>query len=298
MPKRNAQREASVAEMTALIDRYLAHIKPASAETTVTDRGELLHRVDDALPMGLAKATTEELEDWLCGPAPTEDNPQPWSRETRKNYYNHLVGFFRWASGPDGRLDYDPTAGMIRPRAPQGIPKPATFEEVCRALEELLNPWKLYVALAAYAGARCCEIAALQRKDVSARTIRLTGKGDKVRVLKTHRRIWELVEPLPPGPVARRIYKGGPVTAAYVSNGVRWALGEIGLDLSAHAFRHWFGTTALKPKEFGGGGASLRTVQELLGHASPSTTAIYTLVSPEERADAIDALPGSGPAAW
>jgi integrase len=295
MPKRNAQRDDTVAHMTKLIDAHLRHIRGGMADTTVTDRGELLHRVEELLVMGLAMATTEELADFLATPG--------WSRETRRNYYQHLCGFFRWGivADPPHRLDYDPTAGLIRPKVPAGVPKPASTAEVQQALQRLNDPWRIYVAFAAYAGARCCEISVILREDVDERSMRLTGKGGKTRVVRTHRALWEMVEPLPTGPIARRLYrKDKPMTAAYVSAGLMERLTAIGMHgMSAHRFRHWMATTSLRPREFGGGGASLRTVQELLGHASVATTARYTLVSDEERDAAIDALPiFLSPTAW
>jgi integrase/recombinase XerC len=293
MPKRNSQSNGTVAEMTELIDAHLRHIAGGMSENTVRDRGELLHRVDDLLPMGLAAATTEELADFMATPG--------WSRETRRNYYQHLRGFFRWAADPDSpRLDYDPSAGLLRPRVPRGVPKPATTEEVEYALTHLRNPWRVYIAIAAYGGARCCEIANLRREDVTVRALRLTGKGDKVRIVPTHPALWDMVEPLPAGPVVRRIYHTHkPVTAAYVSASLMARLTEAGMHgMSAHRFRHWMATTALKPREFGGGGASLRAVQELLGHESITSTARYTLVDDRERAAAIGALPTFSPASW
>lgn len=295
MLRRDTQRESSITQMTELIDAHLRHIAGGMASTTVTDRGELLHRVDERLPMGLPQATVEELADFLATPG--------WSRETRRNYYSHLRGFFRWAitAEPPHRLDYDPTAGLIRPRVPRGVPKPASTAEVEKALTRIGDPWRIYVALAAYAGARCCEIAVICREDITEESLRLTGKGDRTRVVRTHRALWEMVEPLPAGPIVRRFYRQEkPVTAAYVSAGLMARLTEIGMHgMSAHRFRHWMATTSLRPREFGGGGASLRAVQELLGHASVATTARYTLVSDKERDAAIDALPiFVSPTAW
>jgi site-specific recombinase XerD len=61
--------------------------------------------------------------------------------------------------------------------------------------------------------------------------------------------------------------------------------------VTLHQFRHWYATIQLRPVKYGGAGASIRAVQENLGHDSVTSTAIYTLVTNEERADAIDSLP-------
>lgn len=275
-----------VTPMSEFIEAHLRSLRARElADTTHDDRGELLRRLDRDLPMGLDHATTEELEDFLATPG--------WSAQTRATYYTHIVGYFRWATDPRRvHLDYDPSAGLVRPRVPKGIPKPATDAELQHALTHLAEPWRTYVLLAAYEGARCCEIAELRKEDITELRIRIAGKGGKVRVLKTHRAVWAAVEHFPAGRIARMLRGNSPPTAKYISLRTAYRLDLIGLPaITLHCFRHWYATTMLRPKEFGGGGASLRCVQENLGHENPATTAIYTLVSDEERDAGIDALP-------
>ncbi len=286
-PRRSTASNDTIAFMTELIDRHLRHCRAAGlAATTIEKREELLRRLDRDLAMGLGRATTEELEDFLAA------HPEP---QTKATYFGHLIGFFRWACDPARpRIDYDPTAGLSRPRAPRGLPKPVTNDQVAFALAVLPQPWLSYVALAAYAGARCCEIARIVRGDIGSDQTRLLGKGGKTRVLKTHAELWRIIEPLQPGPIARRIGEplNGAVDADYVSSSARWKLAQVGLEgVTLHRFRHWYATMQLRPVKYGGAGASIRTVQENLGHDSVTSTAIYTLVSNEERADAIDSLP-------
>lgn len=234
--------------------------------------------------MGLAQATTEELQDFLA---------RFRKAETKAGYYGHIVGFFRWACDPHApKINYNPAIGLSRPRTPRGLPKPATDAEVAFALAALPYPWLAYVALAAYEGARCIEISRVHRRDITEQETRLHGKGDKERVLKTHAEVWRIVHDLPAGPIAYRAGRRGVVDADYVSSSSRGKLDRIGLEgMTLHRFRHWYATTQLKPVKYGGAGASIRTVQENMGHANLASTAIYTLVTNEERADAIDSLP-------
>lgn len=273
--------------MSDLIDAHLRHIRAAGLveATTVESRNYLLRRLDRTLPMGLDQATTEELEDFLASPT--------LQAQSRRTYYNHIVQYFRWATDPRRpQLDYDPSAGMRRPRAARGVPKPVTNEQLALALAELEEPWRTYVVLAAYAGARCCEIATIEKEDITEARTRIRGKGDKTRVLKTHEEVWRSVEPFPAGRLAYRIMDGRPASPLYISARTIDELERVGLDgVTLHRFRHWYATTMLRPREFGGSGASLRCVQENLGHASPTSTAVYTLVSDEERDAGIDALP-------
>ncbi len=152
-------------------------------------------------------------------------------------------------------------------------------------------------------GARISELARLRVADLdlSARTVRLFGKGSKERIVPIHRRAAQAV----------RIYlaTGRPVllagrtddasssaeTRLFISgrgnpmdsSALRYRFGRLaraaGLpgDITPHAMRHTFATDLLS------GGADLRSVQELLGHASLSTTQIYTHLTPERLRSAV-----------
>lgn len=272
--------------MSALIAGYCRHMRAGgyAPHTTIEDRRKLLIRLDRELPMGLDRCTTEELEDFLA---------RFDCRSTQRSYYAGIVGYFRWACDPrDPQLDYDPAAGLRRPKPVRHVPKPVTDDQLRHALTHLPDPWRTYVTLAAYAGARCGEIATIHREEITERRIRITGKGGKTRVLMTHPQVWQSVRHFPAGRIARRINDDQAPTPDYVSSRTILKLQQIGLNgITLHMFRHWYGTTMLRPREFGGGGASLRCVQENLGHESVTSTAIYTLVSDEERDAGIAALP-------
>lgn len=292
MPLSSTPRTGIVAEMSELIDAYLRHAQARGhSRSTVHDRGKLLRRLDRVLPMGLAQATIEELEDFLAGPE------QGWAAETRATYYTTITQFFRWACNPaNPRIDYNPAESLSRPAVPPGVPHPASEEQLRRALR-LPPPWNVAVALAAYASARCCEVARLDREDITRTETRLLGKGGKVRVVPTHDVVWALVSDLPTGPIiVRKQHPDRPADGLYVTTGTREAFRRAGLHgITLHWFRHRFATLALRPKEHGGAGASLRVVQELMGHASVKTTARYTAVSEGERHDAVVTLPSYGP---
>lgn len=294
-PITSTPRTGIVAEMSELIDAYLRHAQAKGhSKQTIRDRGKFLHRLDRVLPMGLAQATVEELEDFLAGPQEPE---KPWEPETRATYYTTIKGFFRWACSPaNPRIDYDPSESLSRPPRPPGVPHPASEEQLRQALD-LPAPWNVAVALAAYASARCCEVARLAREDIDRASTRLLGKGSKVRVVPTHDVVWALVSDLPTGPlIVRDKHPWRPADGLYVSNRTRAMFKRAGLHgVSLHWFRHRFATLALRPREHGGAGASLRVVQELMGHASPQTTARYTAVTEGERHDAVVTLPSYGP---
>lgn len=268
--------------MTDLIARHLAHIgNHGLSDNTVEDRGKVLRRIDAELPMGLVEATVDELADWLAGPS----DHRRWSPQTKATYYGHIVGFFRWACNPARPLlDWDPSIGLARPKVPKGIPHPCADEELVAIIDRTPAMWSRLATLAAYAGLRCCELASIDRRDITDDRLIVRGKGGKERAIPTSPRIWEVVEPLPRGLIA------GGMDADQVSRvGIRM-IRRAGVDrVTLHWLRHWFASTLLDQ------GVDIRVVQELLGHESVATTAIYTRVSSRQREMAIRALPALGP---
>lgn len=119
--------------MSELIHAHLAHIRAGGlAITTITDRGELLARLDRDLPLGIEQVTVGELTDWLARPG--------WSVKTRSTYLDHICAFFAWATDPQHpRLDWNPAASLIRPRVPRRVPRPVTPEQHAMAFERGLR---------------------------------------------------------------------------------------------------------------------------------------------------------------
>lgn len=257
-----------------LIDAHLKHLRAAGfSPRTVGERDAVLRRINRELPMGLVQATVEELEDWLAR--------EGWAAETRKTYYTHVAGFFTWATDPNRpRLDWNPVLSLIRPKAPPGVPRPVSDAELGTAMKQTSDPYRRLVVLAAYAGLRCCELATIDRADISESALVIRGKGGKERVVPTSTQVWACVKDLPGGLIA-----GGFRAEDLHRGGNRYLKRHVNRDVSWHRFRHWFGTTLLA------NGADLRTVQELMGHSSPATTAIYTQITDRQRQIAIAALP-------
>jgi integrase/recombinase XerC len=133
------------------------------------------------------------------------------------------------------------------------------------------------------AGLRIGEAVALTASVLPlGETLAVTGKRDKTRIVPLLPQVRGAIEnyvaqcpwPLPREEALFRGARGGPLSAAIVRRAVRGARGRLGLSerTTPHALRHSFATHLL------GRGADLRALQELLGHASLSSTQIYTAV--------------------
>ncbi len=201
----------------------------------------------------------------------------------------------------EGFVDEDPSEEVGAPRVPQGIPKALTEDEVeallgavvgddPRALRDRAILETLYAT-----GVRISELVGLDRRDLDfeGALVRVVGKGDKERVVPIGRSARGALEdylergrPALEHPVTRSRVPGDPVllnarggrlTRQGCWKIVTTAGDRVGLHgrLSPHVLRHSCATHMLDH------GADIRVVQELLGHASLSTTQVYTKVSPE-----------------
>ena len=187
------------------------------------------------------------------------------------------------------------------PKVPKTLPKPIDVASAKRLADvdlragEEREPWVLardaaVLALLYGSGLRISEALGLMREAVPAPgkgdAITVTGKGNKTRMVPVLRQVLELIDEyvalcpydLPDqGPIFVGA-KGGPLSPRIVQLVMARLRGALGLAETAtpHALRHSFATHLLAR------GGDLRAIQELLGHASLSTTQIYTAVDTEQ----------------
>jgi len=265
--------------MSDLIPRHLAHLEAAGhSQRTRQDRRRLLEAAHAALPWGLDEADHHEIAAFLANPS--------WSTWTRSTYWSHLRGYYRWGVRV-GELTLDPMALLDRPPAGDRLPDPVTDAELEHALARSpRQPWGMAIMLAAYAGLRCFELAALERQDVTADEIRIRrGKGGRAAVVPTHPLLWAYVEGELRGRLVRST-QGRPMRAHYLTSAQHLHWDRIGLaGVHLHRFRHWFATALLRQ------GVDVRVIQELMRHRSITSTQVYTQVASEQRSNAIRTLP-------
>jgi integrase/recombinase XerC len=205
-----------------------------------------------------------------------------------RNCVMHAAQFYAWAAR-SGLIPADPALNLVRPKAPRCLPRPIGLEDLDAALTfapERIAPW---LTLAVEAGMRAKEIAGLTAADLltdfDPPLIRVLGKGGKERLVPMTPTVEQALRGLPRrGPLFHRMRGDGPVSASIVSEACNRYLHSIGIESTLHTLRHRAGT------DWNDQCQDIRVVQELLGHASPATTAIYTKFSNVRAVDVVLAV--------
>ena len=202
-----------------------------------------------------------------------------------KSFFSFLV--------QEGQLDKDPSESLSAPRPGRSLPKFLTEDEVEKLLEatkiqhtpEGCRDWAILELLYA-TGLRVTELVSLNVEDANLADgyVRPLGKGGKERLTYLHQRAIDAMESYLDTARPKLAGNNGADKALFLNRrGERltrqwvWAIlkasakrAKINKPIAPHILRHSFATHMLR------GGAPLRHVQELLGHASITTTQIYT----------------------
>jgi len=217
-----------------------------------------------------------------------------WRPATRARKLAAIRSFFRFRVQA-GLCESDPSVHLVSPRSETRLPRPLGVDEVqALMLRPSATPLGLRDRAALEilygAGLRASEAVSVRLQDVDAEIgfVRVIGKGNKERVVPLGRKALEALEiylgrgrPLlgeagalkPPYVLLNA--RGRKLSRQGLHNIVTKYAGQIGLEgvVSAHTLRHSFATHLLE------GGADLRAVQEMLGHADLTTTQVYTQLS-------------------
>ena len=201
----------------------------------------------------------------------------------------------------EGRGRVGALALVRAPKIGKTLPKPLSIESARRVADADLRagedrePWVLardaaVMALLYGSGLRISEALGLKRREVpepgKGDVLVVLGKGGKMRMVPVLQNVLALISDyvaicpydLPPDTAIFVGAKGGPLSPRIIQLAMARLRGALGLSDSAtpHALRHSFATHLLAR------GGDLRAIQELLGHASLSTTQIYTAVDTEQ----------------
>lgn len=235
---------------------------------------------------GFGEVTPAQLRAWIRSRLSSLDpRSQARKRSALRTFYRFLLR--------SGMVDGDPTAGLAVPRQPKRLPRTQSAESLVgwlRALSEIAEPtpierrdaalfWTLYGC-----GLRVSELSGLDldRLDRLAGVLRVRGKGNKERIVPLPAAVLEVVDrwlavrgEVGAKPGVEAVFlnaAGGRLGVRGIQKLLATRAAEAGLPdgLHPHALRHSYATHLMQ------GGADLRVIQELLGHASLSTTQRYT----------------------
>ncbi|NML09671.1 tyrosine recombinase XerC [Sphingobium sp. AR-3-1] len=240
------------------------------------------HRGEAVSPATLARIDQADLRAFLASRRTDGIGNLSAAREL-----SAMRGFLKFIGGDDARIPQ-----LKGPRVKRGLPRPISPDEAVALAQDIAETaregwigardWAVLLLLYG-AGLRIGEAMGLHGDILPlGDTLRVTGKRGKTRIVPLLPQVRAAIDayveacPYPPArdlPLFRGA-RGGPLSPALIRRAVQGARGRLGLSdrTTPHALRHSFATHLL------GRGADLRSLQELLGHASLSSTQVYTQV--------------------
>lgn len=234
----------------------------------------------------IGRLTTQSMRAWMA-----HERGRGLSARSLARALSAVKGFVSWSAERDG---FDPSAVLMTrsPRFKSKLPRPLA-EDAARTVIDTVevqskDGWMgardtAVLTLLYGCGLRISEALSLTGADMPLKeTLRIVGKGGKERVVPVipaaREAVAEYLRLCPfefsPEAAVFRGARGGPLAARQVQKVMAATRAQLGLPASAtpHAMRHSFATHLLNA------GGDLRAIQELLGHASLSTTQAYTAV--------------------
>ena len=274
------------------VERFLRVLAAHRSPRTVDAYRRDLASLAASLEGNVGDASVEDLERWLAGMRADGLAPSTLARRISavRTYFRHLNVI--------GTRTDNPAAAIKLPRRARRLPRALSPADTERLIDAATGTTprtlrdRALVELLYGAGLRVSEAVGLEKNgiDLDARIVRVFGKGGKERLVPLGRPATEAARRyLALGrPHLDRRYRpelflnarGGPLTRAGAFLILRRLAEKAGLEperVHPHLLRHSFATHLLE------GGADLRSVQEMLGHADLSTTERYTHVSDRRR---------------
>lgn len=257
--------------MTSPIAAWAAHMRfTGAARNTINTRTRTLRRLEreHGDPLTLSRSDVIAFLSAYESPA------------SRSTMLSCLRSFYGWALD-EGLIPESPMQKVPSVKVPAGQPRPASEDDVAAMLRTAPPRTRCMALLMVYAGLRSFEVSQfrpehLTRTPAGAWFVLVPhGKGGKVASVPIPHDIAEQIAAHP----------AWDVSTQTVQKAVRDALKAVGSDSTPHQLRHYYGTSVLRSTQ------NLRKTQEMLRHSSPTSTAIYTKVTPEELTEAAEGLP-------
>lgn len=273
------------------VTRHLDHIAlEGKSPSTIYGRAGALHRAEATLPAGvfLADAATGQLLPWRLTLSAAAGNYV-------LAQVSHLRCFFAWLIEEGYRGD-NPARRLPVPRKPLAVPHPIGAADLFAAIDHAPDRIRLWLILAAFCGFRACEIAGLLRRSIREHDRdphifidAASAKGGYEAIVPLRGYALAQVRaarlPVTGWAFPRMDGQPGPLTAHRVSCLCNEYLHGLGIADTLHSLRHYFGTETQRAT------GNVRVTMRALRHRRLDTTAIYTLVTDDEVAAAVAAIP-------
>ena len=268
--------------VNGVVSRWALSMRAAGrAERTISERV----RIVQASGMDPAGCSIEDLEGWL-GSHPG------WTPATRRAYIDAMRAAVGWCQARGLRSD-NPAVLLPAVRVAKGRPRPVSTTDLALLVGQAKrHRLRGYLLLAAYAGLRVSEIAAVRGEDFHDGWLTVTGKGGKTARLPVHPVLQRYAETMPSQGWWFPAYQGsGHVAGNTVSRVLGDHMRRCGVPGTPHCLRHWYGSQLVAA------GAQMRVVQEGMRHTSLQSTQVYTQVTDAQVAAAVESLPDCLPGA-
>lgn len=301
IPPSTEERLGATALFRSWADRfigYLEDVRGLSPHTVRAYAGDLASFISWAEREGVdpASISHRELRSYLA-----DLSRARYSETTINRHLSAIRSLYRWLVHED-IVKQDSAAAIASPKLPKTLPKTMSDADVSAILSSIDASDRVglrdraFLELLYASGARIAEMARLTVDDVdfAEAQVKLFGKGGKERIVPLYAHALgaaraylqqgrpQLASATKPTRAFFLSTRSNPMSTDALRTVFERRIRAAGKDaaLTPHAMRHTFATELL------GGGADLRTVQELLGHESLSTTQIYTHVSIDRLKDA------------
>ncbi len=239
-----------------------------------------------AKDVGFAEATEDSIIHWLGSRNITPKTQAMWC--------STLNAFYKWAAKNsifDGytdpktgvKKDFNPVDRVPKARLHGRHPRPMSDDDINKAIAAADPIKKCWMLLGAYCGCRCQEIAFIEREDIleESGSLHIThGKGDKSRFVPLHPDVLEALKAMPM-PTSGRLWDED---ASSISRKGNRYLHGLGIKSTMHTLRHWYGTHVYRASR------DLVLTQNLMGHSSPTTTAVYAAADQSKSAGVVGVL--------
>lgn len=259
----------------AAIEEWSSHARNlGEAQSSIAARRQQLGRLAKTIGTAPWNVTGTALCEWFAA--------QPWANETRRSRRTTYRVFYAWAVEA-GHVTQSPAIALprVRPSVPHPLPVPDRAYTL--ALLAAGDRERLMLRLAAEVGLRRGEVARVHTRDLiedlDGWSLLVHGKGDKERIVPLPGSLAAAVRAVPAG----FLFPGrdnGHLSPRWVGKVITRLLPE---PYSMHKLRHRFATRAHEACH------DIAVVQELLGHASPTTTKVYVQIGRDRLRAAVEA---------